>query len=254
MKISIVQFDIQWQNVEKNLEILEEKIAQNEDTDLIILPEMFTTGFTMNPELCYEEQGGRTEKWLEDMSCKYNTAIVGSIIIKEDAKYYNRLFWKEKGRSFCYNKINLFSMAGEDKFYEPGNQKCIIDYKGFKFSLFICYDLRFPVWNRNTEIVDCIIYIANWPQKRIDHWSSLLKARSIENQAYTIGVNRIGLDGNKHYYSGESQIYNARGEKKVELIETDTIYNFTLDKSEVEHIRKELPFLKDIEKFQINQR
>jgi len=206
ISVSIIQSDIIWEDRLSNLENYQNKINQIESTDLIVLPEMFTTGFSMNPKDISETMSGETIQWMKANASKMNSAICGSIIIEEDDKYFNRFIWvNPDGSIHHYDKKHLFSFAGEDKNYTSGNNKLIIEYKGWKICPLICYDLRFPVWSRNSEGYDLLIYVANWPDKRKLAWKTLLTARAIENQCYVIGVNRVGKD-TKNYYSGEIHI------------------------------------------------
>ncbi len=206
LKITIIQSELVWENSAQNRQVFLEKIKSiSEVVDLIILPEMFTTGFTMNPEKVAETMDGETIHWLKYLAKEKNTAITGSLIIKEGNKYYNRLvFVHPTGEIKTYDKRHTFTLAGEDKIYTAGNKKLIVAYKGWKICPMICYDLRFPVWSRNTDDYNLLIYVANWPKPRITAWSTLLKARAIENMSYVVGVNRIGADDNGHEYSGNS--------------------------------------------------
>lgn len=251
MIITTVQSDIIWEKVSDNLKLYQEKI-ENLSSDVIILPEMFSTGFTMNPEPLAESMDGLTVNWMKENSKNLNSAICGSIIIKEDGKYYNRFMWTNPdGSIHFYDKKHLFSFAGESEKYTSGNSKIIIEYKGWKICPMICYDLRFPVWSRNTEDYDILIYVANWPVKRKQAWKSLLVARAIENQSYVIGVNRIGFDNNGNFYSGETSLINALGETLYIRSHSEDIYTTTLDKKELDKVRSQLPFLKDRDNFQI---
>ena len=199
INVTLIQSDIIWEDKVSNLKNYQNKISQIESTDLIVLPEMFTTGFSMNPKDISETMSGETIQWMKSNASKMNSAICGSIIIEEDDKYFNRFIWVNPDGSICqYDKKHLFSFAGEDKNYTAGNEKIIIEYKGWKICPLVCYDLRFPVWSRNSEDYDLLIYVANWPTKRKLAWKSLLVARAIENQCYVIGVNRVGKDENNH--------------------------------------------------------
>ncbi len=213
MKIALIQSPLVWENPTANRNHFEEKInAIAEKVDLIVLPEMFTTGFTMNPAAVAETMEGETIQWLQLVAKVKNSAITGSLIIKEKNNYYNRLvFVFPSGEIQFYDKRHLFTLAGEDKVYTSGNQKLIVDYLGWKICPLICYDLRFPVFARNIEDYDVLIYVANWPKPRINAWDILLKARSVENMCYTIGVNRTGLDDNNLEYVGHSQTADFLG-------------------------------------------
>jgi len=250
INITIIQSNIIWEDKDSNLKNYQSKI-DNIESDLIILPEMFTTGFTMNPKSLAETMSGETVQWMKENASKMNSAICGSIIIQEDSKYFNRFIWiNPDGSIHHYDKRHLFSFAGEDKNYTPGNEKLIIEYKGWKICPLICYDLRFPVWSRNSEDYDLLIYVANWPTKRKLAWKSLLVARAIENQCYVIGVNRVGYDEN-NYYSGESKLVNALGETLYVNSHVEDIYTTTISKYELNKVRTQLPFLNDKDNFKI---
>jgi predicted amidohydrolase len=252
INITLIQSDIIWEDKISNLKNYQEKIDKIESTDLIILPEMFTTGFSMNPKDISETMNGETIQWMKANASKMNSAICGSIIIEEEGKYFNRFIWvNPDGSIHQYDKKHLFSFAGENKNYTPGNKKIIIEYKGWKICPLVCYDLRFPVWSRNSEEYDLLIYVANWPTKRKLAWKSLLVARAIENQCYVIGVNRVGKDENNHYYSGESSLINALGETLYINSHVEDVYSTTITKYELNKIRKILPFLNDKDNFKI---
>ena len=253
MKVTLIQTDIIWENAEQNRNNFEEKINSiTSDVDLIVLPEMFTTGFSMHPEAIAESMEGNTVSWLKIIARLKNTAITGSIVIKENDNFYNRLvFVFPSGEMQYYDKRHLFSLAGEDELYSAGAKKLIIDYKGWKICPLICYDLRFPVFSRNTEDYDLLIYVANWPTTRVLAWDTLLKARAIENMCYTIGVNRIGEDGNNYPYSGHSQVFDFLGNIRVEPSSEEAIFVTTLDKTEMLETRKKLDFLSDRDIFEI---
>lgn len=254
LSISIVQTDLAWESKTANFKHFEELIKTIElDTDLIILPEMFTTGFSMNAENLYDDNEGQTLNWLIKQAKAKNSAITGSAIIKENGNYYNRLFFvKPDGNYYTYDKHHLFTLAGEQNHYSAGEKKLIVDYKGWKICPLICYDLRFPVWARNTENYDLLIYVANWPQKRVAAWDALLKARAIENMSYCAGVNRIGRDGNDFPYTGHSAIYDALGDKiTTDLYEKAFVETKVLSKEHIDETRKKLGFLKDRDMFKI---
>jgi omega-amidase len=214
LRITIIQTDLFWENPKKNLEMLQNKIlGEVEETDLIVLPEMFNTGFTMNSALFAEDPDGPTIDWMRRMAHGKNAVIAGSLIVRENNKYFNRLIWMLPGGDFhYYDKRHLFRMAEEHKHFSPGKERVIMEIHGWKIFPLICYDLRFPVWSRNREDYDVLIYIANWPEKRGHAWRSLLVARAIENTAYVAGVNRVGTDGKDILYAGDSAIIDFRGE------------------------------------------
>lgn len=247
--ISIIQTDLVWENVAANLANFERKIASiKQPTDLILLPEMFTTGFSMKSEELAESIDGRTMQWMAQQAKKHNAVIAGSLIIKEKGNYYNRLIWMRPNCSYqSYDKRHLFAMGGEHEHFTAGTERLIVELKGWKICPLVCYDLRFPVWARNTENYDLLLYLANWPIPRITHWQALLKARAIENQCYTVGVNRIGTDAFGNYYSGNSAIIDARGETLFEEAHQTTVYTQKISKKYLEKTRKDLPFLKDID-------
>jgi len=252
MKISIIQTALAWEDAAANRANFTQQINSIAETDLIVLPEMFASGFTMNPSVVAETMDGATVTWMRQTAVEKNCAITGSLVIKEDGKYYNRLlFVLPDGEVKTYDKRHLFSYAGEEKFYTAGDEKLIIDYKGFRICPLVCYDLRFPVFARNTEDYDVLLYVANWPQARILAWDTLLRARAIENMSYTIGVNRIGLDGNGHAYSGHSQIIDALGNCIVEPFEEEKIITLELDKQELIDARNKFAFLNDRDSFKI---
>uniref|UniRef100_A0A4W5LTR6 CN hydrolase domain-containing protein n=1 Tax=Hucho hucho TaxID=62062 RepID=A0A4W5LTR6_9TELE len=221
MKIALIQSSLAWENPEKNRNTFEKKINAIEDkVDLIILPEMFTTGFTMEPNAVAETMHGETLTWLKHLAKAKNSAITGSLVITENGNFYNRMVFVFPSGEVCsYDKKHLFTLAGEDKVYTGGNKKIIVEYLGWKICPLVCYDLRFPVFARNTEDYDLLIYVANWPKTRINAWDALLKARAIENMSYTVGVNRIGEDNNGHQYNGHTQVVNFLGEYILEPIE-----------------------------------
>ena len=255
MKIALIQSSLVWENPKLNRNHFEEKInAISENVDLIVLPEMFSTGFTMSPNLVAETIQGETVLWMQSLAKAKNCAITGSLIIAENSNFYNRLvFVFPSGELQFYDKKHLFTLAGEDKIYTSGKQKLIVEYKGFKICPLICYDLRFPVFSRNTEDYDVLIYVANWPKPRINAWDSLLKARAIENMCYTIGVNRIGEDHNKHEYSGHSQVTDFLGNYLIEPQKNEGVYITTLNKKTLLETRQKFGFLNDRDTFTVSE-
>jgi len=253
LKVTLFQSELIWENPEENRKYFSNKMQSFKDkTNLIILPEMFTTGFTMNTSLAEEEEGD-TLRWMQMEAKRNNCAITGSVIISEKGSYYNRLFFVfPNGDYKTYNKRHTFTLAGEDKTYSAGNEHLIIDYLGWRISPLICYDLRFPVWARNTQDYDVLLYVANWPQRRILAWDALLKARAIENMSYCIGVNRIGADGNGHMYNGHSAVFDVLGEQISDSNnEIDFTQTISLQKSHIEKNRKHLQFLNDRDEFNL---
>ena len=254
LKIALIQANLVWENPTQNRINFEAKIKSiSEPIDLIVLPEMFNTGFTMNASDVAESMDGLTIQWMLDMAKFTNTAIVGSIVVHEDSKYYNRLlFVRPDGNIDYYDKRHTFTLAGEDKVYSAGNKKLIVQYKGWTICPLICYDLRFPVWARNVENYDVLIYVANWPKPRITAWDALLKARAIENMSYCIGVNRVGLDASNYEYSGSSAAYDVLGEKISEIqLNKEVVEIVTLRKSHIKQVREKLRFLYDKDKFSL---
>jgi len=246
MNITLVQSALYWENIEKNLSSFEEKLNNIGQTDLIILPEMFSTGFSMNASAVAESMDGTAVNWMRKTAAKKNSAITGSLIIREGGKFYNRLiFMRPDGSLEQYDKKHLFTMAKEEETYTAGTEKIIIDYLGWKICPLICYDLRFPIWNRNLEDYDLAIYVANWPDRRSYHWRSLLTARAIENQCYVAAVNRVGTDGKDLYYSGHSSLIDPTGELIYQKADAEDIQQFDLNKEYLIEIRTKLPFLKD---------
>ena len=252
--VSIIQSDLHWEDAEANRAGFEQSLLSiNDSTNLVILPEMFTTGFSMNAEELAEEQEGTTLSWMRTMAGRLNTAITGSIIVKEEGKFYNRLYFVFPDGSYdWYDKKHTFTLAGEHRTYTAGKKKLIVDYHGWKICPLICYDLRFPVWARNTEDYDLVIYVANWPKKRISAWDALLRARAIENMSYCIGVNRVGMDGNQHEYVGHSAVYNVLGDHiSRQQFENEFIDTVALSKDHIITTRKHLQFLNDRDAFNL---
>jgi predicted amidohydrolase len=240
--------------------MLEEKIhAIKEKTELVILPEMFSTGFSMNPAVLAEKMDGPTMQWMKRIAAERKIVLTGSIMIEENGGNYNRLVWMlPNGEYGTYDKRHRFGFAGEDKHYKSGTKRLIASLKGWKINLQVCYDLRFPVWARQSPAssanaspeYDLLVYVANWPDKRIKAWKTLLPARAIENQCYVAAVNRVGEDGSGHHYSGDSMIVDPLGEVLITGNE-DKVYTMTIDKEQLETVREKLPFLKDADDFKI---
>lgn len=266
LKITIIQSNLYWENIDQNLDMFSQKISSiKEKTDLIILPEMFTTGFTMNAKTCAEDPMGKTMQWLRAKASEKNCVITGSMIIKDKAPsasektlgeaFYNRLIWMQPdGTSEHYNKRHLFRLADEEKTYSTGNKKIVMEINGWKICPLICYDLRFPVWSRRTkqEDYDLLLYVANWPERRIHAWKQLLIARSIENQSYVAGVNRVGNDGNGMNHPGFSSVIDFKGEQLSKSIPGDEfVETVSLDKEVLLDFRKHFPFDRDADEFRI---
>lgn len=256
LSLTTLQTSLHWEDPAKNLKHFTEKIAQLPPTDILILPEMFTTGFTMKPELMAEEAGGSGLQWMQQQAVAKACVVVGSISVKENGNYYNRLYWvKPDGSFLSYDKRHLFSMGKEHEHYTAGSNKLIVDYKGWKICPLICYDLRFPVWSRNSRetAYDLLIYVANWPELRSFPWKQLLIARAIENQCYVAGVNRIGADGNGIAHSGDTVVLNARGEALSNTkAREDRLETLTLSWQALADFRKAFPVLHDADRFTIS--
>lgn len=255
LKITCIQHHAHWEDAVSNINTLEEKIWDIEDKgDIIVLPEMFNTGFTMNVHHNREVINGRTFKWMQQQAAQTGAVITGSLIIRDkEQNFYNRLLWMEPdGKWDYYDKRHLFRFTGEHKYFQPGKRKIIKTVKGIRICPMICYDLRFPVWSRNKgDDYDCLLYIAHWPEIRIDAWNVLLKARAIENLSYVIGVNATGTDGNHIAYSGASQLINYKGEVVENLGDRETNSTVVLDKEPLEAFRAKFQALKDVDAFEL---
>lgn len=252
MKIALIQYDTLWEDKTSNLKKVAHFIETlPDDVELVVLPEMFTTGFSMKPEPIAETESGNAVQWMISMAKKHQIAITGSLVISENKKFYNRLFFVfPDGKYQTYDKRHLFTLAGEEKVYTPGNDKIIVDYKGWKICPLVCYDLRFPVFSRIVnENYDLLLYVASWPDRRMFAWNALLKARAIENMSYVIGVNRSGTDPNGIYYSGHSQALDMMGEYLAEPLIDEKIAIVTLDKEKLKETRSRYAFLKDADSF-----
>jgi predicted amidohydrolase len=260
LTITLVQTPLHWQNAQANLGMLEEKIWQqaDDDTDLIILPEMFNSGFTMNAPEVAEVMNFTTFKWMKQMAAQTGAVLTGSIVVKEDKNFYNRLLWmRPDGTCEYYDKRHLFRMADEHHTYAPGRSKIICELKGWKICPLVCYDLRFPVWSRNTAqgdkmAFDLLLYVANWPAPRVNAWDILLKARAVENLCYVAGVNRIGEDGNGIPYAGHSAIYDPKGDTLCGLGEKEAIETVSLSGSELIRYREKFPAYLDADPFTLS--
>lgn len=258
LTLSLIQADLTWEDKQKNLRMFSEKIMELEgETEIVILPEMFSTGFSMNAKELAETMDGPTVEWMKMQSEKNRVIVTGSIIIEEQGNYFNRLLWVlPNGQIGYYNKRHLFSYAGEDGPYTKGHKRLIASVKGWKINLQVCYDLRFPVWARqqvknNQPEYDLLIYVANWPERRNQAWKTLLCARAIENQCYCIGVNRVGIDAAGISHSGNSMVLGPLGEVLYHCPSEEDVFTFTLEKKELEEVRKKFPFLNDADHFLI---
>jgi omega-amidase len=275
LTITTIQTNLSWENKAANLYALERKINDLEEkTEIIVLPEMFSTGFSMDLSLA-ETMEGETVQWMKDVAAKNKIILTGSLIIKENDLYFNRLVWMlPNGHSGYYDKRHLFAYAEEDKHYTAGNKRLIASVKGWKINLQICYDLRFPVWARNRVLqtsehleesflasrgtetspgdspeYDLLIYVANWPERRNHAWKTLLCARAIENQCYVVGVNRVGRDGNNINYSGNSLVIDPLGEVLYHMADEEDVFTVTIQKEHLEEVRTKFPFWKDGDNF-----
>lgn len=249
LNITLVQTDIVWMNSTQNLNNLDIQLS-NIDTDLIVLPEMFTTGFCMDPYKVAENMNSKSVTWMKQTAKKLNCAICGSLSIEDNGNYYNRfLFVTPSGIEAIYDKKHLFTYGKEDTVYTAGTKPVTINYKGWNIKPFVCYDLRFPVWSRNTNNYDIALYVANWPAKRAFSWNSLLTARAIENMCYVVAVNRIGTDGNNLQYQGDSKVIGPLGQFIIDLKNTNSIQQINLQKGILNKIRTQFGFLNDIDNF-----
>lgn len=259
LTVSLIQSYLHWEDKEKNLQQFEAKIASlPATTQVVVLPEMFSTGFSMKPEQLAETMDGPTVAWMKEQSGKHRKIIMGSIIAEEQGRYYNRLIWMlPNGASYHYDKRHLFAYAGEDKHYTAGEKRLIVQVNGWKICLQVCYDLRFPVWARQKPPegqdaeYDILIYVANWPQRRSHPWKTLLQARAIENQCYVIGLNRVGDDGNGIYHSGDSMLVDPIGNPLWQQADEEAIYTHTFQPEALREVREHFPFLQDADNFLI---
>lgn len=256
LTIALVQTPLVWHNPAENRKLIKSKLdvffQKNKHFDLVVLPETFTTGFTMNPEQIDYAEAGLTLSWMQYLARMYNSAICGSMVVKDGDAYYNRFYFVHPDTKVdTYDKHHSFTLAGESEAYGQGEERKLINYKGFVIRPLICYDLRFPVWSRNDQDYDLLLYVANWPSPRIEAWDTLLKARAIENLSFVVGVNRIGDDPNGLHYPGHSSIYDPLG-KQLLYSEQDGISVGTIDKEYVKATRTKLNFLADRDQFKIN--
>ena len=254
LRVTIIQTALHWHNANANRKMFSEKLAATAPaTDLIVLPEMFSTGFSMDAPHLAEEAEGPTLQWMQQEAEKHQAVLTGSVIVKEEGKFFNRLYWvRPDGTYTQYDKRHLFRMAKEHHTYTPGTEKLIVTLNGWNICPLVCYDLRFPVWSRNSaNQYDLLLYVANWPKPRSNAWSTLLQARAIENLAYVVGVNRVGTDGNQHPYSGDSAIIHPKGYKLLETAEAEGIHTITLSKQELIEYRDSFPAHLDADAFML---
>lgn len=272
LTITLIQPDLRWEDKAANLQHFETLIdGIKEPTQLIILPEMFSTGFSMRPQLLAEPMDGPTVEWMKQMAARKKVILTGSLIIEDNGHYFNRLIWMlPNGQYGTYDKRHRFAYAGEDGQYTAGHRRLVASVNGWKVNLLVCYDLRFPVWSRQqmqipaldqsepptrtaepTPEFDLLIYVANWPERRSHAWKTLLQARAIENQVFTIGVNRVGNDGNNIYHSGDSMIIDPLGEVLYHAPKEESIFTLTLQREKLDEVRSRFPFWKDADQFSI---
>jgi omega-amidase len=260
MRLSILQTKLSWENPSANREMFSQKLAPlRGHTDIIVLPEMFTTGFSMNAAALAEPMEGPTVQWLETTAKNLGAAVVGSFICVENGRFYNRLvFMRPDGNFDFYDKKHLFTLAGEQAHFSPGKKRLTLEWKGWRICPLICYDLRFPVWSRNTPgslanglqpLYDLLIYVANWPARRAHHWRGLLNARAIENQAFVAGVNICGSDGNGLEYTGDSAVIDFSGQPLAQISGGEGLFTAELSLEDLGHYRQQLPFLQDADAF-----
>lgn len=285
MRLTILQSSLSWENAIANRSMFAQKLASLRGlTDLVLLPEMFTTGFSMNAKTLAEPPDGPTVQWLREQAAMLDAALTGSFICREDGRYFNRLiFMRPNGTFDTYDKKHLFKLTGEHEHYTPGNKQLVVEWKGWRIRPLVCYDLRFPVWSRNgspgrredepqspadaanpplgaekTEAAlhrasyDLLLYVANWPARRSHHWRSLLMARAIENQAFVAGVNIVGTDGNGFEYSGDSAIIDFSGQQIVGISGKEGSFTAELLMEDLQQYRRQLPFLQDGDIFQLH--
>ena len=263
LRIALIQTDLHWEDIAANLQMLDGKIRSiTEEVDLIALPEMFSTGFSMSPERVAEPMDGAAVQWLRQMAKLKNCVVTGSLTLYDEhdgvRKYYNRLVWmKPDGLYEIYDKRHLFSMSDEPKVYTAGDKRLIQSINGWRICPMICYDLRFPVWARNAindqreTTYDVLLYVANWPDRRVQAWRTLLQARAIENQSYVVGVNRIGHEGDAIYYSGDSSVIDPLGNILYRKEHDADIAIVELNYEEMIKVRRQFPFLKDADSFDL---
>jgi predicted amidohydrolase len=258
LTLSLVQTALVWEDKADNLQLLETQLASlRGKTQVVVLPELFSTGFSMQTQVLAEPMNGPTVQWMRTMAQQYQLIITGSVMIQEEGLFYNRLIWMlPTGELGHYDKRHLFAFAGEDRYYSRGNKRFIASANGFKINLQICYDLRFPVWSRQHATdgqpeYDLLIYVANWPERRRLAWMSLLQARAIENQCYVIGVNRVGEDGHQIYHSGDSMVIDPLGEVLFTKKDEACVHTLTISKEQLQAYRRQFPFLRDGDAFEL---
>jgi omega-amidase len=259
LKITLSQSSLYWHDIDANLAMMEEKIWQiGQETDLIVLPEMFSTGFTnAAPELA-EPMNSKTFRWMKQQAKQTRAVVTGSFIARDGKDLYNRLLWMQPDGEFAtYDKKHLFRMSEEHEIYSAGKERLVVEWRGWKICPLICYDLRFPVWSRNLMLedeslsYDLLLYVANWPASRSQVWRTLLQARALENLSYCVGLNRIGEDGMNIAYNGQSLVYNYKGEVVADLSDQDAIVTIELSKTALRDFRKKFPAYLDADSFTV---
>lgn len=255
LHLTLIQTALFWEDAPANRELFGRHLSQipPRSTDLIVLPEMFTTGFTMNAAACAEPMEGETLAWMREQAALSEAALLGSVIIADGGHYYNRaLFVTPDGQVRHYDKRHLFRMAGEDEHYSAGEARCLVEWKSWRLNLLVCYDLRFPVWSRNLDLgYDALLCIANWPAPRISAWDALLRARAIENLCYAIGVNRVGNDGKDVPYNGHSGVYDFKGDSLLFAAKQSGCHQIVLRHEDLSHYREKFPAHLDADRFRI---
>jgi predicted amidohydrolase len=252
LHISLIQSTLHWEDINQNLVDFSEKLNLLGETDLVVLPEMFSTGFSMRPELFAEEAGAKTLSWMQAQAKKHRCAIAGSTMQAESGQYLNRLYFVYPNGEFVYyDKRHLFSLGDEHKHYSRGNKRVFASLLDWRFALQICYDLRFPVYSRNDSNYDVLLYVANWPERRQKAWETLIPARAIENQCYVVACNRIGADGNNITHSGASLVVDYEGSVLLKAQSDSGIFSCTLDYDALSQFKGKFPFLQDQDTFHI---
>lgn len=257
LRITIVQSHLHWEDATANRAMFAEKLNQISDTHIILLPETFTTGFSMHPHKLAEHTNGKTTGWMKQIAAEKKAVIAGSALVEDAGKYYNRLLWVQPGgKVLKYDKRHLFSLTGEEKVMTPGAERLIVQHNEWKICPLICYDLRFPTWSRNRlmqngeALYDVLVYVANWPERRSYAWKQLLVARAIENQCYVVGVNRVGNDGNDIYHSGDSLVIDPLGQVLFHAADKEVVHTLSLDLNLLKSVRTQFSFLKDADDFE----
>lgn len=250
LNISLAEYDIEWENPQINLEFLDE-LLDNHNSDLIILPEMFSTGFSMNSPTVSEPPFGKTYEWMKSIAQRDNCAICGTIATQDKGGFFNRFYFVTPQETTFYDKKHLFGYGKETEAYAPGNQIVNVEFRGWKFRLIVCYDLRFPVWCRNTDDYDALICPANWPSVRVEPWKALLKARAIENMAYTIGVNRTGTDDYDLKYDGNSKVFDPVGTEQKLISKNNFLLQTQISLATIKKYREHFRFLEDRDEFKL---